>query len=266
MLHKIIEVEGAKAYTYFWDSSKEMRPLEKRPAIIVCPGGGYKFTSDREAEPIAMQLMAMGYQAIVLRYSVAPVRYPQQLLQLGSLMKHLKENAREYHIDPKKIFVMGFSAGGHLAASYGVFWHKQEPWNQIGLSQKDLKPAGIILSYPVITSGDYAHHDSFHNLLGERYDELKNLMSLEKQVTKYMPPTFIWHTFTDNLVPVENSLFFFYALRREGVEAELHIYPRGAHGLALANYETSNALGGGMQKECESWMGLLKTWLEYMCV
>lgn len=265
MLHKVIEVEGAKAYTYFWDSSKEMRPHEKRPTIIVCPGGGYKFTSDREAEPIAMQLMAMGYQAVVLRYSVAPVRYPQQLLQLGSLMKHLKENAKEYHIDPSCIFVMGFSAGGHLAASYGVFWDKDEPWDQIGASYKDLKPAGIILSYPVITSGEYAHHDSFHNLLGERYDELKDLMSLEKQVTKYMPPTFIWHTFTDNLVPVENSMLFFSALRKAGVESELHIYPHGAHGLALANYETSNALGGGMQKECQSWVGLLKTWLEYMC-
>ena len=110
MIHKMIEVEGAKAYTYFWDSSKEMRPHEKRPAVIICPGGGYGFTSDREAEPIAMQVMAMGYQAVVLRYSVAPERYPKQLLQLGSLMQHLKENAKEYHIDPDLIFVMGFSA------------------------------------------------------------------------------------------------------------------------------------------------------------
>ena len=265
MIHKMIEVEGAKAYTYFWDSSKEMRPHEKRPAVIICPGGGYGFTSDREAEPIAMQVMAMGYQAVVLRYSVAPERYPKQLLQLGSLMKHLKENAKEYHIDPDLIFVMGFSAGGHLAASYGVVWDKEEPWNQIDARSKELRPAGLILCYPVITSGEYAHEGSFLNLLGDRYEELKDMMSLEHQVTKHTPPAFIWHTITDNLVPVENSMMFCSALQIAGVNAELHIYPVGAHGLALANYETSSMLGSGAQKECQSWVGLLKTWLEYMC-
>ena len=265
MIHKIIEMEGAKAYTYFLDSSKEMRPLEKRPTIIICPGGGYQFTSDREAEPIAMQIMAMGYHAVILRYSVSPERYPKQLLQLGSLMKYLKENAKEFHIDPNLIFVMGFSAGGHLAASYGVFWDKDEPWDQIGASSKELKPAGLILCYPVITSGEYAHDSSFEHLLGERYEELKDMMSLENQVTKHTPPTFMWHTITDNLVPVENSLLFFAALQKAGVNAEMHIYPCGAHGLALANYETSSMLGSGAQKECQSWIGLLKTWLEYIC-
>lgn len=265
MLHKIIELEGAKAYTYFWDSSKEMRPFEKRPVVVVCPGGGYGFTSDREAEPIALKFMAMGYHAVVLRYSVAPERYPKQLLQLGSLIKHIKEHAEEYHADPNKIFVSGFSAGGHLAASYGVFWEKEELWKEIGASKKDVKPAGLILSYPVITSGEYAHHDSFKNLLGHQYEELKEMMSLEKQVTKNTPPTFLWHTFTDNLVPVENSLLFFSALRKEGVPCEMHIYPCGDHGLALANKETGNAQGGGMQKECESWISLVETWLNWMC-
>ena len=170
MLHKLLEIEGAKAYTYFWDSSKEMTPMKKRPAIVICPGGGYSFTSDREAEPIAMQFMAMGYQVVVLRYSVAPVRYPKQLFQLGSLVKHIKEHAEEYHVDSEKIFIAGFSAGGHLAASYGVFWDREEFWKEMGLEETDLKPAGLILSYPVITSGEYAHHDSFHNLLGERYE------------------------------------------------------------------------------------------------
>jgi len=265
MLHKIIELEGAKAYTYFWDSSKEMRPFEKRPVIVICPGGGYEFTSDREAEPIAMRFMAMGYQAVVLRYSVSPVRYPKQLIQLGSLVRHIKEHAEVYHVDPEKVFVAGFSAGGHLAASYGVFWDKEELWKEIGATKEELKPAGLILSYPVITSGEYAHHGSFRHLLGERYEELKELLSLEKQVSKSTPPTFLWHTFTDDLVPVENSLLFFSALKKQGVPTEMHIYPCGGHGLALADKETSNALGGGMQKECESWMFLAKTWLESMC-
>lgn len=265
MLHKILEIEGAKAYTYFWDSSKEMRPFEKRPVIVICPGGGYGFTSDREAEPIAMRFMAMGYHAVVLRYSVAPERYPKQLLQLGSLVKYIKDNAEEYHVDPEKIFVMGFSAGGHLAASYGVFWDKEEPWNEIGIAKEDLKPAGLILSYPVITSGEYAHHGSFHNLLGERYEELKEMMSLEKQVSKNTPPTFLWHTFTDGGVPVENSVFFFQALRKCGVPTEMHIYPCGGHGLSLADKETSDESGNDVQKECQSWVSLAQTWLEFMC-
>ena len=265
MVHKELEIRGAKAYTYFWENSKEMRPFEKRPVVVICPGGGYGFTSDREADPIAVRFMAMGYHAVVLRYSVAPERYPTQLLQLGTLVKYLKDHAKEYHIDAKKIFIAGFSAGGHLAASYGVFWDKEEPWNQIGATKSDLKPAGLILSYPVITSGEYAHHGSFQNLLGDCYEELKGQMSLENQVSKNTPPVFMWHTFTDNLVPVENSIMFFQALRKQNIATEMHIYPCGVHGLALADYETSNALGGGMQKECETWIPLVKTWLENMC-
>lgn len=265
MLHKVLEIEGAKAYTYFWDSSKEMRPFEKRPVIVICPGGGYGFTSDREAEPIALRFMSMGYHTVVLRYSVAPERYPKQLLQLGSLVKHIKDNAEEYHVNPDKIFVAGFSAGGHLAASYGVFWDKEDLWNEIGATKKDLKPAGLILSYPVITSGEYAHHDSFKNLLGERYEELKDKMSLEKQVSENTPPTFLWHTFTDDAVPVDNSLLFFRALKKYGVPTELHIYPCGRHGLALADKETSNVLGDDVQKECQSWVSLAQTWLDSMC-
>lgn len=197
MIHKELNILKAKAYTYFLDSSSEMRPFEKRPVIIVCPGGGYSFTSDREAEPIAMKFVAMGYHAVVLRYSVDPERYPTQLLQLGSLVKYLKEHAEEYHVDPDKIFVTGFSAGGHLAASYGVFWDKEDLWNQIGATKEELKPAGLILGYPVINSREFAHNDSFHSLLGEKYDELRDEMSLENRVTKNTPPTFMWHTFTD---------------------------------------------------------------------
>ena len=242
-----------------------MRPLEKRPVIVVCPGVGYEFTSDREAEPIAIKFSAMGYHAVVLRYFVAPDRYPTQLLQLGSLVKYLKQNAEEYHVDPEKIFIAGFSAGGHLAASYGVFWDKEEPWNQIGATNEELKPAGLILNYPVITSGEYAHHGSFQNLLGERYEELKEFMSLEKQVSKNTPPTFMWHTFTDTTVPVENSMLFFSALRKCGVPTEMHIYPCGGHGLSLANRETSNEQGTAIQKECQSWISLVEIWLESMC-
>ena len=267
MRHELIEIkvpgyeETGKLYTYILDNSVEMNLNRKRPLVLICPGGAYRFTSDREAEPIAMQFLAKGYHAAILRYAVAPSEYPEALLQLGSSVKYLKEHAEEYHIDPDKIVIQGFSAGGHLAASYGVFWNRKDIFQTIG-EAKELKPAGLLLCYPVITSGELSHQESMHNLLGDRYDLLKEQMSLDKQVSKDTPPTFLWHTATDNSVPVENSILFFMALKQAGVPVEMHIYPCGEHGLALANFETSNKDGFGIQKECESWITLACDWME----
>lgn len=216
MIHKKIEIKarGMEAvgnlYTYFLDSSIEMRPNEKRPVILMCPGGGYEMTSDREAEPMAMQFLAMGYHVAVLRYSVCPVRYPAALLQVAESVLYLKEHADEYHIDPEKIVVQGCSAGGHLAANYGIAWNSPFLTKLMGIENdpERLRVAGLLLCYPVITSGEKAHEESFRNLLGEQYEEKKEELSLENQVTPDTPPTFLWHTATDETVPVENSLYF----------------------------------------------------------
>ena len=274
MIHKKIEIKarGMEAvgnlYTYFLDSSIEMRPNEKRPVILMCPGGGYEMTSDREAEPMAMQFLAMGYHVAVLRYSVCPVRYPAALLQVAESVLYLKEHADEYHIDPEKIVVQGCSAGGHLAANYGIAWNSPFLTKLMGMENdpERLCVAGLLLCYPVITSGEKAHEESFRNLLGEQYEEKKEELSLENQVTPDTPPTFLWHTATDETVPVENSLYFFQACLQQGVSAELHIYPVGGHGLSLANEETCRANGIGVQKECQSWIGLAQTWLEEMLI
>jgi len=274
MIHKKIEIKarGMEAvgnlYTYFLDSSIEMRPNEKRPVILMCPGGGYEMTSDREAEPMAMQFLAMGYHVAVLRYSVCPVRYPAALLQVAESVLYLKEHADEYHIDPEKIVVQGCSAGGHLAANYGIAWNSPFLTKRMGMENdpERLCVAGLLLCYPVITSGEKAHEESFRNLLGEQYEEKKEELSLENQVTPDTPPTFLWHTATDETVPVENSLYFFQACLQQGVSAELHIYPVGGHGLSLANEETCRANGIGVQKECQSWIGLAQTWLEEILI
>ena len=274
MIHKKIEIKarGMEAvgnlYTYFLDSSIEMRPNEKRPVILMCPGGGYEMTSDREAEPMAMQFLAMGYHVAVLRYSVCPVRYPAALLQVAESVLYLKEHADEYHIDPEKIVVQGCSAGGHLAANYGIAWNSPFLTKLMGMENDPdrLCVAGLLLCYPVITSGEKAHEESFRNLLGEQYEEKKEELSLENQVTPDTPPTFLWHTATDETVPVENSLYFFQACLQQGVSAELHIYPVGGHGLSLANEETCRANGIGVQKECQSWIGLAQTWLEEILI
>lgn len=274
MIHKKIEIKarGMEAvgnlYTYFLDSSIEMRPNEKRPVILMCPGGGYEMTSDREAEPLAMQFLAMGYHVAILRYSVCPVRYPAALLQVAESVLYLKEHADEYHIDPEKIVVQGCSAGGHLAANYGIAWNSPFLTKLMGMENdpEQLCVAGLLLCYPVITSGEKAHEESFRNLLGEQYEEKKEELSLENQVTPDTPPTFLWHTATDETVPVENSLYFFQACLQQGVSAELHIYPVGGHGLSLANEETCRANGIGVQKECQSWIGLAQTWLKKIFV
>lgn len=274
MIHKKIEIKarGMEAvgnlYTYFLDSSIEMRPNEKRPVILMCPGGGYEMTSDREAEPMAMQFLARGYHVAVLRYSVCPVRYPAALLQVAESVLYLKEHADEYHIDPEKIVVQGCSAGGHLAANYGIAWNSPFLTKLMGMENdpERLCVAGLLLCYPVITSGEKAHEESFRNLLGEQYEEKKEELSLENQVTPDTPPTFLWHTATDETVPVENSLYFFQSCLQQGVSAELHIYPVGGHGLSLANEETCRANGIGVQKECQSWISLAQTWLEEILI
>ena len=255
------EGEG-KLVAYFLDNSPEMRPEQKRPLVLICPGGAYAMTSDREAEPLAMRFLAMGYHAAVLRYSVAPVRYPSALLQLAKSVAYLKEHAERFHVDAERIVLQGSSAGGHLAASLGVFWEKPFLAEALGVSSHRLKPAGLLLSYPVITSGAFAHKGSFENLLGDRMEALCEMMSLEKQVSSHTPRTFLWHTEPDDTVPVENSILFFQALHEHGVPAELHIYPAGGHGLGLANFETSGKDGYGIQEECQSWITLAQQWLK----
>ena len=267
-----IQVEGslpeARLVTYILDYADNIK-IDTRPLVLICPGGGYQYTSDREAEIFAMQFLGMGYHAAVLRYSCAPARYPVALKELATSMRLIRENAKEWHVDPKQILVLGCSAGGHLAASLGVFWQEEFLAEALGLENGNeeaardmIRPDGLILCYPVITSGEYAHRGSFVNLLGDKQEELGAKVSLENQVTNQTPPTFIWHTFTDGAVPVENSLLFVSALRRAGVATEFHMYPCGGHGLGLANRLSMSAAGGGVQEECTSWMGLLHTWIE----
>ncbi|MDY2629512.1 MAG: alpha/beta hydrolase [Lachnospiraceae bacterium] len=261
-----IKAEGyegtGKLVMYLLDNSPEMHPRRKRPLVLICPGGGYAMTSDREAEPLAMRFLAMGYHAAVLRYSVAPVRYPSALFQLAKSVIYLKEHADELFVDADRIVIQGSSAGGHLAASFGVFWNRPFLAEGLGVLSSMLKPAGLMLSYPVITSGSFAHRGSFENLLGSGEQELREMMSLEKQVTEDTPRTFLWHTEPDDVVPVENSILFFQALHEKGVPVEMHIYPVGGHGLGLADYETANSDGYGVQKECRSWIHLAELWMK----
>jgi acetyl esterase/lipase len=233
---------------------------KKRGAVLIFPGGGYAYTSSREAEPIAMKYNASGYHAFILYYSVAPSKYPQPQLDAARAITIIRENAELWSMDPEKIAVCGFSAGGHLAASLGVHWDKEYILNFPGIKKGLTNPNALILSYPVITSGEFAHRGSFSNLLGSNPGEnLLKDMSLETQVSARTPVTFIWHTIEDTSVPVENTLYFIQALREYNIPFELHIYPEGCHGLSLATDETG--VDKQIRPHVATWMPLSIEWL-----
>lgn len=259
-----LQLEGslpeAKLVMYIQEYSEALY-IKERPLVLLCPGGGYTHTSDREAESMALQFLAMGCHAAVLRYSPAPAVYPVQLRELAYSMKLIRAHAKEWHIIRDKIVVQGCSAGGHLAASLGVFWGEEWLGKAVDADSEELKPNGLMLCYPVITSGEFAHRGSFDNLTGGD-DSLLEILSLEKQVNAHTPKTFLWHTFTDGAVPMENSLLFVSALRKYNIPTEFHLYPEGRHGLALANELTAGEDGGHIQKECTSWVELAHAWLK----
>ena len=250
-----MNAEGSMDYahlvTYIHEKSDEMIN-DPRTTVLICPGGGYCFTSEREGEPIAVEFYNKGFDAAVLWYSVAPARFPVSLNEAGISMQYLYDNAERLGINRDKLVIMGFSAGGHLAASYACFWKKY------GF----VKPAAAVLSYPVITSGKYAHEDSFAKLLGEKCESMKSELSLENCVNSDNPQTFLWTTYTDDCVPAENTFMFADSLRKLGIPAELHMFAKGAHGLGLADERTLNPqYPDSVQKECVPWMALCITWL-----
>lgn len=256
----------AKLTAYLPEVSEEIDLDIRRPAVIVCPGGAYKMTSDREAEPVALKLLTFGFNAFVLRYHVAPNRYPIPQLELASACAWVKKTAEETHTDADHVFVMGFSAGGHLAASLGVLWNQTDWAELLGLRKEEIHPAGMVLGYPVISSGSKGHQESFDMLLGDRRKELEDLMSLEKQVDESTVPAFLWHTFEDTLVNVENSLMMAQALKQHGILCELHVYPHGDHGSSLAN-EVANGKNNAhlILPDCQEWIELCARFLMDLC-
>lgn len=237
-----------------------------RPAVIICPGGGYEHHSLREGEPVAMQYLAMGYHAFVLNYSLAPDIFPTALLELAMLVGRIRSHAEEWLVNPEKIVVSGFSAGGHLAASLGVFWNRDFVWGPLGMTADQIRPDGMILSYPVITAGPKCHAGSFQNLLGKQADDpvMRQAVSLELHAGPHTPKTFLWHTVTDQSVPVQNALLFVEALLKHQVSVELHLFPVGCHGLALAAEMSAAGEKRYVEPQCQSWISLAGIWLKHL--
>ncbi|MCD7731714.1 MAG: alpha/beta hydrolase [Oscillospiraceae bacterium] len=241
------------------ENSAERPP---RRAVIICPGGGYDYCSNRESEPVAMRFVSHNITAFVLNYSCYKKPFPTNLAELAAAFKFVRDNSDKFGIDREKIFVCGFSAGGHLAASLGVHWNKPFLYEPLNVSPEEIKPCGQILSYPVITAGEKRHDGSILNLIGDDSNiKLKELVSLEKQVSGDTVPTFIWCTCDDSLVPVENTLLFTTALAANKVPFTSHIFSSGAHGLALSDETTANC-DAHINKECAEWISLAMEWMQ----
>lgn len=210
----------------------------KRPAVIVVPGGGYGMTSKREGLPVASAFFAKGFQAFILWYEVSPnAVYPEQLLEVSSAVDYVKKHAEELSVNPDEIFVVGFSAGGHLTADLAVEYASASQKAGVAL---DCKPTAVGLGYPVI-SNTHGHFGSYNNLLlgytDEAKAELLKTLNLDEAVTKDTPPAFIWTTANDEVVPCDNALRYALALAKQGIEYELHVYPRGQHGASTGSLE-----------------------------
>ena len=234
------------------DGSLDGAPLAPQPAVLVIPGGAYAFVSQREGAPVARRFNALGFHCFVLIYSVAPARFPTQLWQAARAMAYIRENAKEFNVDPDRVFTCGFSAGGHLAASLGAFWNS-DVIREGGLAPEQCRPNGQILCYPVITSDKACTHiGSYENLLGTSDQAAWDAVSPEKLVCADTPPTFLFHTADDETVPVANSIRMAEALAKQGVPFETHIFKSAFHGLSLGN-ETTAIVPEQIRPACACW-------------
>lgn len=225
---------------FIHSESKEMsKYVQALPCMIAVPGGGYHFVSDREGEPIAIDFFNRNYNAFVLTYDVAPdYRYPVQITELACAVDYIRKNSEKLRIDPDKIYLSGFSAGGHLVATLANFWHAL-PCDFIDASKLEAKPNGVMLGYPVIYP--HGHIGSFVNLLGENADEkLTKLLTLDETASEKNPPCFIWTTAGDTLVSPDSTLRYAKAMLDNGVKLECHVFPTGWHGGATCDERTNN--------------------------
>ena len=233
------------------------------PAMLVLPGGGYAFVSDREADPIALRYSVYGFQAFVLDYTVGAVRnYPTQVQEAAMAMIYIRENAKIFNISKDMICAVGFSAGGHLCGCLANLFDDPVLRGIFGKRADLIRPDAVILSYPVITSGQKSYAGSFDALCGDDQN-LKRYLSLEHRVKGDSSPAFIWHTYTDKAVPVYNSLVYALACEKNNVPFELHVFEKGDHGLATAQLDTNapKTIAQASAK-ADQWLDLSINWLK----
>ncbi len=248
--------------TYIHTVSKEYNENRIRPAMLVLPGGGYSFRSDRENEPIALKYMSEGFNAFTLEYSIEPLCYPSQLVECAMAVAYIKENADNLGVDKDHVCVVGFSAGGHLAGTIATLFNDKNVLDALKEKASLAKPNAVILSYPVITTKKETHGGTAR-VVSNGDKEIREYLSLEDRVTKDSVPAFIWATVDDNDVPSENSLMMALAYKKNNVDFELHVFAKGVHGLSLATRETARSDNDALvNNPVSEWFKLSVTWLK----
>ncbi len=258
-VEKILNDEtNAKLTGYLREATGEMPEYANRPAILVIPGGGYGWVSERENEPIVVYFLQKGYQVFSLSYSTGEyAKNDRPFVDAARAMHIIRTNAKEWNVIPDKIAVCGFSAGGHLAGCLGILSGRRELCEKAGLTTEQIRPNAQVLAYPVITSGEYAHRGSFEALTGCNEDcEAAGRYSLEKYITPEVSPTFVWHAVDDTAVPVENSLMLVQELQKNKVKYEAHFFPKGGHGASACSKEVNS-----FNAHNRHWLELAAEWL-----
>jgi acetyl esterase/lipase len=223
-----------------------------RGAVVVCPGGGYGGLAAHEGFPIAEWLNKAGIGAFVLRYRHSPHRHPVPVMDAQRAIRLVRARAKEWNVKPDHVGILGFSAGGHLAATAATRFAAGRAPAKDPVERQSCRPDAAILCYPVITFAGGWNKGTRTNLLGRRPPRgLLRSLSAELQVTLRTPPAFLWHTANDAMVRVEDSLLFAGALSRNKVPFELHVFPHGAHGLGLAR---DNPAVGQWPALCAKWL------------
>lgn len=298
MLHERIRLianrDDVTLTTYVLDDSPEMLGGKSRGAVLICPGGAYLNCSDREAEPIAMKFASMGYHAFVLRYSVhtdnrpgyfpdlfrrLPINehslFPNPLHDIGRAMLYIKDNASRWLVDPGKIAICGFSAGGHNCAMYSVYWNKPLITDYFGVDAERLKPAACILGYPLTDyvfmkdkTDDNPTSEIIFNASNTAYfgtteptDKELLMVSPSHLVDESTPPTFLWATSEDSLVPVQHTTHMANALADKNIPFEMHVFESGPHGLSTAGQSSAGAQSE-IDDNAARWIYLCDSWLK----
>jgi acetyl esterase/lipase len=231
----------------YWDN-----PTEKRPAVLICPGGGYRVQAPHEGQPFARLFAIHGITAAVLTYRVDPDRFPGSFADAARAIRMLRKESDTFGIDPERIGIMGFSAGGHLASTIAVQPDVYKEREDNLVDQFSARPQRLILGYPVISLEKYAHQGSVNALLGENPDpKMLEQLSNHQRVSADAPPAFLFHTADDSAVPVQNSLMYANACVKHNVPVDLHVFSQGSHGVGMAKGN----------RELEIWTENLISWL-----
>lgn len=250
-------------------------PARLRPLVLIVPGGGYSHFGQREQEAVALRMNSLGFHAAILHYSLAPMRFPDALCDAANAVALIRRNAEKWNADAQKIILCGFSAGGHLAASLGAFWNKPFLRDFVEFPAEAIRPDFLCLCYPVVTADEkFCHAGSIQNVIGSipesdarkiclslGHKDMRDVVSIEKNISADFPPTFVWHTNQDEAVPAKNTILLATALSESKINFEYHLFNRGKHALALADAESANSDGTNAEAECATWVDLFRNWI-----